>query len=71
MIALSNGPIIVEGPAVIKNESGIELKSFGAKQKVALCRCGQSKNKPFCDGSHQLEFQAFSYEVVDAANDSK
>jgi CDGSH-type Zn-finger protein len=29
------------------------------KETIALCRCGHSKNKPFCDGSHkQVGFQA-------------
>lgn len=46
---VENGPIKVEG--------GIKLKSFDesnpeCKEHYTLCRCGKSKNKPFCDGSH-------------------
>lgn len=46
--ASKNGPYYVSGP--------IELKSDGAQppfpDRYALCRCGASKNKPFCDGTH-------------------
>ena len=44
-----NGPLLVYGNISIKDSSGNLTK----KHKVtALCRCGASKNKPFCDGSH-------------------
>ena len=29
-----------------------ETKSFPVQEQYALCRCGRSHNKPFCDGSH-------------------
>ena len=45
----ANGPYIVTG-AVIVQPKGQE--SLPKKQTVALCRCGQSANKPFCDGTH-------------------
>ena len=46
--AFPNGPYSLEG-AALRRESGPELA--GGK-KVALCRCGGSKSKPFCDGTH-------------------
>lgn len=47
--AMPNGPLLVYGNVLIKDSKGNEVK----KNKVtAFCRCGQSGNKPFCDGSH-------------------
>jgi CDGSH-type Zn-finger protein len=43
------GPYIVDGKIKVVLPSGEEKEMTG---KTALCRCGQSKNKPFCDGSH-------------------
>jgi len=48
-----NGPFLVEGPVTIVDASGGVFKIPADKPAVALCRCGQSKNKPFCDGSHK------------------
>ncbi len=44
-----NGPLILSGNITLQNGSG---RVAWTGQKVALCRCGASKNKPFCDGSH-------------------
>lgn len=44
-----NGPLIVETPP---NLAGSLEADLSGKPKVALCRCGASANKPFCDGSH-------------------
>lgn len=46
---IPNGPVLVEGNLGIRAASG-RLAWKG--EKAALCRCGASKNKPFCDGSH-------------------
>ena len=44
------GPILVYGNVCIKDAAGIETK----RNKVtALCRCGASNNKPYCDGMHR------------------
>lgn len=47
-----DGPYKVTGPARIVDADGgtYEIPSEGA---VALCRCGLSATKPFCDGSHR------------------
>jgi uncharacterized Fe-S cluster protein YjdI len=45
-----NGPLLVYGNVTIKDMNGNETK----KSKVtALCRCGASSNKPYCDGTHK------------------
>ena len=45
-----NGPLLVYGNIKIKHVDGREE----LKQKVtAFCRCGQSSNKPYCDGTHR------------------
>ena len=46
---LENGPLKVTGQVTFKNSRG---EAITAKRVMVLCRCGQSKSKPFCDGSH-------------------
>ncbi len=47
------------GPLLVQGASAIELLDFEGnafeveKDAIALCRCGASDNKPFCDGSHR------------------
>ena len=48
-----NGPFLVEGPVTIVDAAGGVFQIPAGKPAVALCRCGQSKNKPFCDGTHK------------------
>ena len=48
--AIPNGPLMVEGNFSIKNIDG---SSLATADKVFLCRCGKSNNKPYCDGSHK------------------
>ena len=44
-----NGSLYVSGPvSVVDDEDGV----FREDQRIALCRCGASKDRPFCDGSH-------------------
>lgn len=53
-----------DGPLICKGDEEITLQTAEAElilksKEFALCRCGFSKNKPFCDGSHKVnEFQA-------------
>lgn len=44
-----DGPLYVRGELTIE---GVEEQEGNVHRRVALCRCGQSKNKPFCDNSH-------------------
>ena len=45
---VANGPVYLEGDLELQMPDGSVLK----ETRVALCRCGASKNKPFCDNSH-------------------
>jgi len=48
-----HGPLLVEGPITVIDAAGNSFPIPTNKPAIALCRCGQSKNKPFCDGSHK------------------
>lgn len=50
VIILEKGPVIVEGSLIVTHSNGITEEKEG---KIALCRCGYSKNKPYCDGAHR------------------
>ena len=52
-----NGPLVVHGPFRLVDHTGQELALPTDKPLVALCRCGHSANKPFCDGSHKTEHE--------------
>jgi len=53
---LPNGPIIVEGNFEVFSADGAEMAE--GKGMIALCRCGASTSKPFCDGAHsKIGFQ--------------
>lgn len=47
--AVPNGPYRVAGAVPVIAADGIP---YEVRARQTLCRCGQSKNKPFCDGSH-------------------
>jgi hypothetical protein len=52
---LPNGPMLVHGEMDIENSDG---KNISKTATTAFCRCGASKNKPFCDGAHnKIEFK--------------
>ena len=48
--AMDDGPLIISGLGSLEGGDGEEV---AVKKKIALCRCGASGNKPFCDGSHR------------------
>lgn len=55
----NNGPLRVEGPFRLFDADGVEYDLGGQGEVVALCRCGGSSTKPFCDGTHsKVGFQA-------------
>ena len=64
-----NGPYVVDSEDVrVVDWNGVEY-SF-ERRPVALCRCGASTKKPFCDGTHsKIGFQAAEAAVGPAAQD--
>jgi CDGSH-type Zn-finger protein len=52
---VNDGPLWIRGGIPVESADGF---SYEVRNRQALCRCGQSKNKPFCDGSHwKVEFK--------------
>lgn len=47
---LQDGPLLVKGNVTVTSGSG---RTAWQGEKVTLCRCGASDNKPFCDGNHK------------------
>lgn len=65
--ASNNGPYVIMGSATYVDADGNEQTTPGGA--IALCRCGQSSNKPFCDGTHKkVGFEAT--EIVLHLNDA-
>ena len=61
--AMPHGPLIVKGAVDILDSNGQLMKTA---EQVALCRCGQSANKPFCDGMHRKAgFQSLCAKAAD------
>ncbi|MCC3294607.1 CDGSH iron-sulfur domain-containing protein [Arthrobacter sp. zg-Y411] len=52
MVAYPNGPLLVRGDFEIVTPDGVPLPRD--RETVALCRCGGSAIKPYCDGTHKL-----------------
>ena len=48
---LNNGPLLIEGDFEICDPTGA-IFGLAGRTSLKLCRCGNSSNKPFCDGSH-------------------
>jgi CDGSH-type Zn-finger protein len=61
-----NGPYLVQGPVKLTDAEGNEWDT-ASRKSIALCRCGASLTKPFCDGTHsKLGFQAAEQAVREA-----
>lgn len=52
----NNGSLRIEGDFEIFDKSGNKY-DLGGRELLSLCRCGLSKNKPFCDSSHNGNFE--------------
>ena len=50
VIGRPNGPFMVQGPVKLQDAEGNEINVDS--DPIFLCRCGDSSNKPFCDGTH-------------------
>jgi CDGSH-type Zn-finger protein len=46
-----DGPLLVRGPFTLTDQDGTEIEVHN--RTIALCRCGRSRRKPFCDGTHK------------------
>ena len=52
-----DGPLLVRGDFRLQDQEGNEIEA--GRETIALCRCGKSRTRPFCDGSHKLvDFRA-------------
>jgi CDGSH-type Zn-finger protein len=49
-----NGPMVIKGPFQLVDHLGNAFSLPTDKENVALCRCGCSGKKPFCDGTHRI-----------------
>lgn len=53
-----NGPLVITGPVTLVDHKGQPFDVSGS-ENIALCRCGSSRRRPFCDGTHRTTgFQA-------------
>jgi CDGSH-type Zn-finger protein len=67
--ATENGPYLVTGNVIVTDTDGNQYHTDRAT--VALCRCGGSQNKPFCDGTHsRTGFQAAERAVREAEGEA-
>jgi CDGSH-type Zn-finger protein len=53
-----DGPLLVTGENLSLKDSAGNNYDLEGKQTIALCRCGHSENKPFCDGQHRGKFES-------------
>ena len=52
IVPYRDGPLLVRGPFKLEDMHGHPIEV--GRDTVALCRCGKSRIRPFCDGSHKL-----------------
>ncbi len=63
-----DGPYLVSGAVELRDADG---NPYPAEETLALCRCGASTNKPFCDGTHsRTGFQAAERAVREAEGEA-
>ncbi len=62
---IKNGPLRVENVSHFESDEG----TIPTSEEMILCRCGQSKNQPFCDGQHVIV--GFTDEPTDNPNDER
>ena len=60
-----NGPVLISGEFTLYDTQGNPF-DLGGKDTIAICRCGETKNRPFCDGTHK----SCGFEAKEIANPS-
>jgi CDGSH-type Zn-finger protein/uncharacterized Fe-S cluster protein YjdI len=61
-VPIDDGPLMLRGDLVVHDEAGEEI---AAEPRLTLCRCGGTRNPPFCDNSHlERSFRSGRAEVV-------
>jgi len=64
---LPSGPYLVSGSIALSDGEGNAIEIPAGRNSVALCRCGGSVNKPFCDGTHsKIGFDAAAKAVAES-----
>lgn len=59
IVPYQDGPYLVRGPVVLRDQDGRSITVN--RRTIALCRCGKSRTRPFCDGTHHvIRFRAGS-----------
>jgi CDGSH-type Zn-finger protein len=59
-----DGPLLVRGAVELRSQAGQVIEA--GRNTIALCRCGHSAIKPFCDGTHKVaKFRAASGPIRD------
>ncbi|MGI8731639.1 MAG: CDGSH iron-sulfur domain-containing protein [Solirubrobacteraceae bacterium] len=72
VLIIDNGPLKVSGGVTLVDDATGQTVPGSERDPMMLCRCGGSKNKPFCDGTHsKIGFQGAmaAVEAADAAKD--
>ncbi len=58
-----NGSIRIPGPIILVKANGEEIRID--KETIGFCRCGASKDKPLCDGTHrEIGFEAEEFTIL-------
>ena len=58
IVCIDNGPFQISGKCTIQDGEG-GIYDLSEQESIFLCRCGASKNRPFCDGAHnQIGFKS-------------
>jgi CDGSH-type Zn-finger protein len=74
IVPLRNGPYYLindPNPKVVYNLQDFKGEALSTIVGIALCRCGSSKNKPFCDGTHSVVGFSSANKVVEENEDKK
>ncbi len=53
VLLIDNGPLKVMGGVSLVDDATGDPVAGGDRDAIFLCRCGESQNKPFCDGTHK------------------